>query len=76
MKKLFVVLAIGAGLIVACRAALKQGPAGQSVKSLMQARGLTEADVNAAFREAMERLRVEFHGFGKSVVVRIAISAL
>lgn len=50
MKKLLVVLSVGAGLIVACRTGLRQGPAGQSVKSLMQARGLTEADVNAALK--------------------------
>lgn len=52
MKKLAIIAALAvlaAALIVACHAGNK-GAAGESVQSLMQARGLTEADVTAALK--------------------------
>ncbi|HSU30595.1 MAG TPA: hypothetical protein VLJ11_05120 [Bryobacteraceae bacterium] len=51
MKKLIAIsIATAALVVVACRTNLRQHSTGESVKDLMQARGLTEADVNAALK--------------------------
>lgn len=53
MRKLWISLTVAAAaavLIVACRSGTRGGPGAPSVQSLMQARGLTEADVTAALK--------------------------
>lgn len=53
MKKIIFWLAVAvaaSGLIVACRRGAQNKAGGESVQDLMKARGLTEADVNAALK--------------------------